>query len=49
MAILRDYLKHLQEDYRPQPPAPIDEETEQKAEAYDYLTGRTESDGDVNA
>lgn len=24
-------------------------ETEQKAEAYDYLTGRTESDGDVNA
>lgn len=24
-------------------------EVEQKAEAYDYLTGRTESDGDVNA
>ena len=48
MATLKEYLKHLQEDYKPQP-SPIDEETEQKAEAYDYLTGRTESDGDVNA
>ena len=44
MATLREYLKNLQEEYTPQPPAPIDEETEQKAEAYDYLTGRSETD-----
>lgn len=44
MATLREYLKNLQNEYKPQPPAPIDEETEQKAEAYDYLTGRTESE-----
>jgi hypothetical protein len=44
MATLREYLKNLQEEYKPQPPTPIDEETEQKAEAYDYLTGRTESE-----
>lgn len=41
MATLREYLKNLQEEHKPQPPAPIDEETEQKAEAYDYLTGRS--------
>ena len=29
-------------------PTPIDEETEQKAEAYDYLTGRTESEVESN-
>ena len=44
MATLREYLKNLQEEDKPQPPAPIDEETEQKAEAYDYLTGRAESE-----
>jgi len=44
MATLRGYLKNLQNEYKPQPPAPIDEETEQKAEAYDYLTGRSETD-----
>ena len=44
MATLREYLKNLQEEYKPQPPTPIDEETEQKAEAYDYLTGRSETD-----
>lgn len=42
MAALREYLKHLQEEYKPQPPAPIDEDTEQKAEAFDYLTGRSD-------
>jgi len=44
MATLREYLKNLQEEYKPQPPVPVDEEMEQKAEAYDYLTGRTESE-----
>jgi hypothetical protein len=44
MAGIREYLKNLQEEYKPQPPAPIDEETEQKAEAFDYLTGRAESE-----
>lgn len=44
MATLREYLKNLQNEYKPQPPAPIDEETEQKAGAYDYLTGRSETD-----
>ena len=44
MATLRKYLKNLQEEYKPQPPAPVDEETEQKAEAYNYLTGRAESE-----
>lgn len=29
-------------------PSPIDEETEQKAEAYDYLTGRNESEVESN-
>ena len=37
MATLKEYLKHLQEEYKPQP-SPIDEETEQKAEAWDALT-----------
>lgn len=41
MATLTEYLKRLQEEYEPQPPAPIDEETEQKAEAFDYLAGRS--------
>ena len=44
MAQLREYLKHLQEEYKHQPPAPIDEDAEQKAEAYDYLTGRSIAD-----
>lgn len=44
MATLREYLKNLQNEYNPQPPTPVDEEVEQKAEAYDYLTGRTESE-----
>ena len=44
MARLREYLRNLQEDYKPQPPTPIDEDTEQKAEAFDYLlTGVDES------
>lgn len=47
MAILAEYLKHLQEEYKPQP-APIDEKIEQKAEAYDCLTGRTESEVESN-
>ena len=42
MSTLREYLKNLQNEYKPQPPAPIDEEMEQKAEAYDYLTGRSD-------
>lgn len=47
MATLKEYLKNLQEEYKPQP-APIDEKIEQKAEAYDYLTGRTESEVESN-
>lgn len=43
MATLKQYLKNLQENYKPQPSL-IDEDTEQKAEAYDYITGRGESD-----
>lgn len=43
MAKLADYLKHLREQPKPQP-QPVDEETEQKAEAYDYLTGRSAAD-----
>ena len=43
MALLADYLKHLREQPKPQP-QPVDEDVEQKAKAYDYLTGR--SDGD---
>lgn len=43
MATLVYYLKHLREQPKPQP-QPVDEETEQKAEAYDYLTGRSASD-----
>lgn len=42
MATLADYVIGLREQQKPQP-AP-DEETIEKAEAYDYLTGR--SDGD---
>lgn len=42
MAILSEYLKNLQKEYKPQPP--IDEDTEQKAEAFDYLTGRSGGD-----
>lgn len=41
MATLRDYLKNLQKDYPPIPPTPTPtEDVEQKAEAFDYLTGR---------
>ena len=55
MATLKQYLKNLQEDYKPQPSL-IDEDTEQtdipiegepisdteqKAAAFDYLTGRS--------
>lgn len=43
MAKLADYLKHLRKPAKPQP-QPVDEETEQKAEAYDYLTGRSDTD-----
>lgn len=43
MATLVDYLKHLREQPKPQP-KPVDEETEQKAEAYNHLTGRSASD-----
>lgn len=65
MATLKQYLKNLQEDYKPQPSL-IDEDTEQKAETYtetdipiegepisdteqkaaafDYLTGRSGGD-----
>ena len=43
MASLADYLKHLRKQPKPQP-QPVDEETEQKAEAYDYLTGRSVAD-----
>lgn len=43
MATLADYLKRLKEQQKPQP-QPIDEETEQKAESYDYLTGRSTAD-----
>lgn len=43
MATLKQYLKNLQEDYKPQP-SPVDEDTEQKAEAFDYLTGRSGGD-----
>lgn len=42
MARLNEYLKNLQKDYPPQP-APS-EDTEQKAEAYDLLTGRSNTD-----
>ena len=48
MATLREYLKNLQNEYKPQPPIPVDEEAEQKAEAHDYLTGRIESEADVD-
>lgn len=44
MALLADYLKYLREQPKPQP-QPVDEETEQKAEAYNYLTGRSAADG----
>lgn len=47
MATLKEYLKNLQKEYKPQP-SPIDEETEKKAEAYDYLTGRSESEVESN-
>ena len=40
MAALANYLKHLREQQKPQPQH-VDEETEQKAAAYDYLTGRS--------
>ena len=58
MATLKQYLKNLQEDYKPQPSL-IDEDTEQtdipiegegasdteqKAAAFDYLTGRSGGD-----
>lgn len=43
MAALADYLKHLREQPKPQP-QPVDEETEQKAEAFDCLTGRSGAD-----
>ena len=43
MARLRDYLKNLQDAYKPQPV--VDEDTEQKAEAFDYLrTGQSADD-----
>lgn len=44
MATLTEYLKNLQHDYPPVPPTPPSEDTEQKAEAYDYLTGRSNTD-----
>lgn len=44
MATLREYLKNLQKDYPPIPPTPTTEDVEQKAEAFDYLTGRNESE-----
>lgn len=47
MATLTEYLKHLQGEYKPQP-SPIDEDIVQKAEAYDHLTGRTESEVESN-
>lgn len=40
MAALADYLKHLREQQKPQP-QPVDEDADQKAAAYDYLTGRS--------
>ena len=40
MARLREYLMNLQKEYKPQPPV-IDEDAEQKAEAWDELTGGT--------
>lgn len=43
MALLADYLKHLREQPKPQP-QPVDEDVEQKAKAYDYLTGRSVTD-----
>ncbi len=41
MATLADYVKGLREQQKPQP-SPIDEEIVQKAEAFDYLTGRSD-------
>lgn len=43
MAALADYLKHLKDQPKPQP-QPVDEDVEQKAKAYDYLTGRSAAD-----
>lgn len=43
MSTLADYLRRLREQQKPQP-SPVDEETEQKSEAFDYLTGRSGED-----
>lgn len=43
MAKLADYLKNLKEQQKPQP-QPVDEDVEQKAEAFDCLTGRSTTD-----
>ena len=45
MSTLKDYLKNLQKDYPPTQPSPPSEDVEQKAEAFDYLTGR-DADGE---
>ena len=42
--VTREATPEEEEKYSAVDPAPVDEETEQKAEAYDYLTGRTESE-----
>lgn len=45
MARLQEYLKNLQKDYPPTPPTPPPaEDVEQKAEAFDYITGRSDTD-----
>ena len=46
MATLKQYLKNLQEDYKPQPSL-IDEDTEQKAEAYTETDIPIEGEGDL--
>ena len=46
MATLKQYLKNLQEDYKPQPSL-IDEDTEQKAEAYTETDIPIEDEGDL--
>lgn len=43
MAKLADYINNLRKEIKPEP-HPIPAEEAQKAEAYDYLTGRSESD-----
>lgn len=44
MATLTEYLKHLQEEYKPQPSPDV--EIIEKAEAYDYLTGRSDENNE---